>query len=97
VGKKLKAKSIGGKYLNASMLLSLALEYTETLNAKETPTILTALDRVVQAESVKILDQTLELFKQDCEETFSEENMPMPSKDFHKKLRKLVSRHSGQL
>lgn len=38
------------------MFLNLALEYTEALNAKETPTVLTALDRVVQAETVKILD-----------------------------------------
>ena len=29
------------------MFLSLALEYTEAINSKETPTVLTAIDRVV--------------------------------------------------
>jgi hypothetical protein len=58
-----KAKSINGKYLNSSMFLNLALEYIDALNSKETPTVLTALDRVVQSETVKILDQTIDLFK----------------------------------
>ena len=47
VGKKVKAKAINGKYLNSSMFLNLALEYIDALNSKETPTVLTALDRVV--------------------------------------------------
>lgn len=59
----MKAKSINGKYLNSSMFLNLALEYIDALNSKETPTVLTALDRVVQSETVKILDQTIDLFK----------------------------------
>lgn len=59
----MKAKSINGKYLNSSMFLNLALEYIDALNSKETPTVLSALDRVVQSETVKILDQTIDLFK----------------------------------
>ncbi len=47
VKKKLKVKIINGKTLNSSMFLSLALEYTEAINAKETPTVLTAIDRVI--------------------------------------------------
>lgn len=43
----MKPKSISGKTLNASMFLSLALEYTEAINSKETPTVLTAIDRVI--------------------------------------------------
>jgi hypothetical protein len=54
IKKKLKPKVINGKLLNSSMFLQLALEYTEAINAKETPTVLTALDRVVQAEAMKI-------------------------------------------
>ena len=54
VKKKLKPKVINGKVLNSSMFLSLALEYTESINMKETPTVLTAIDRVVQAEANKI-------------------------------------------
>lgn len=49
--------------MNASMFLNLALEYIDALNSKETPTVLTALDRVIQSETVKILDQTFDLFK----------------------------------
>ena len=47
VKKKLRPKMIGGKVLNPSMFLQLALEYTEALNSKETPTVMTALDRVI--------------------------------------------------
>ena len=36
------------------MFLQLALEYVEAINSKETPTVLTALERVVQAEAVKV-------------------------------------------
>ena len=54
IKKKLKVKIVNGKSLNASMLLSLTLEYVEAINAKETPTVLTAIDRVIQAESSKI-------------------------------------------
>jgi len=47
IKKKLKVKMVHGKTLNASMLLSLTLEYVEAINAKETPTVLTAIDRVI--------------------------------------------------
>jgi hypothetical protein len=47
VKKKLKPKVINGKVLNSSMFLSLAMEYIEAINAKEAPTVLTAIDRVV--------------------------------------------------
>jgi hypothetical protein len=47
VKKKLRPKVVNGKFLNASMVLSLAMEYTEAINSKETPTVLTAIDRVV--------------------------------------------------
>jgi hypothetical protein len=47
VKKRLRPKMINGKLINASMFLSLVLEYTEAINSKETPTVLTALDRVV--------------------------------------------------
>lgn len=79
------------------MFLDLALEYIDALNSKETPTILTALDRVVQSETVKILDQTFDIFKQECQEAFNEEQLPLPSKDFHKTLKKLVRKHKLQL
>lgn len=54
---------MNGKHLNASMFLQLALEYTEVLSSKETPVILTALDRVVHAETVKICDKNFDMLK----------------------------------
>lgn len=62
VRKKLKPKVISGKYLNASMFLQLAMEYIEAINSKETPTVLTAIDRVIQAETSKIGDETYDKF-----------------------------------
>lgn len=51
----------------------MALEYTESINAKETPTVMTALDRVVHAETKKCNDEAYEAFKADVEESLSEE------------------------
>lgn len=42
-----KLKTIGGKALNGSMLLGLAMEYVEALNNKEIPTVLSSFERVV--------------------------------------------------
>jgi hypothetical protein len=47
IGKKVRPKMIAGKVLNPSMFLQLVLEYTESLSSKDSPVILTALDRVV--------------------------------------------------
>mmetsp|Transcript_19815 Transcript_19815/g.14567 ORF Transcript_19815/g.14567 Transcript_19815/m.14567 type:complete len:91 (-) Transcript_19815:1825-2097(-) len=52
--RRLKPKVIQGKCLNGSMLLALAMEYIEAINSKETPTVTTALERVIQAEAAKI-------------------------------------------
>ena len=87
VGKKLKPKVIQSKHLNASMLLTLALEYTEAINSKETPTVLTALDRVVQAETIKLA----------ADQVLSEDVMPMNERDLSKIVRKLVKKHQLEL
>lgn len=47
IKKRMRPKIVHGKVLNGSMLLSLCLEYVESINSKEAPTILTAIDRVV--------------------------------------------------
>jgi len=47
VKRRLKPKTVNGKIITSSMFLQLAMEYTEAINSKETPTVLTALDRVV--------------------------------------------------
>ena len=79
------------------MFLNLALEYTESFNSKEAPTVLTALDRVIQSETVKILDATFDMYKQEAAETFSEESLPMNGKDFKKAVKKLILKHRAQL
>lgn len=62
IKRRMKPKIINGKVLNSSMFLQLALEYTEAINNKETPTVLTAIDRVVQAEANKIQDSLYDTF-----------------------------------
>jgi hypothetical protein len=47
IKKRLRPKIVNGKTLNSSMFLSLTLEYIEAINSKETPTVLTAIDRVI--------------------------------------------------
>ena len=93
VGRKLKPKVINGKHLNGSMLLTLALEYTEAINSKEAPTVLTALDRVVQAETMKIADECFEGFLSDIEEQLGEDRLPMAADEFKKILRKVAKKH----
>ncbi len=81
---------MNGKHLNASMFLQLALEYTETLSSKESPVILTALDRVVHAETVKIIDTNFDLLKIQFDEKLNEDTLPLSQKDFDKIVNRLV-------
>jgi hypothetical protein len=60
VGKKLKPKAVHGKLLTGGMFLQLALEYAEAINNKEAPVVLTALERVLQAEAIKLMDENVE-------------------------------------
>jgi hypothetical protein len=79
-----------GKYLNASMFLSLTLDYTDSLNAHETPTILTAVERVIHSETVRICDSVFdEVVQGMIEDRLSEEQMPMNAKEFRKVARKI--------
>ena len=91
--KKLKPKVISGKHLNSSMFLTLALEYTEALNSKEAPTVLTALDRVVHAETVKIIDEAFDAFKVELDERLGEDHLPMPADEFKKIIKKSFKAH----
>ena len=49
IKKRLRPKVVNGKTLNSSMFLSLTLEYIEAINSKETPTILTAIDKPIDS------------------------------------------------
>jgi hypothetical protein len=93
VKKKLKVKMVNGKALNASMLLSLTLEYVEAINSKETPTVLTAIDRVIQAEASKIQDEVYTSYCNILEEQLCEENLPVTQDIIKKFLRKTHKEH----
>lgn len=54
IKKRLRPKQVNGKTLSANMFLQLTLEYVDAINSDETPTVLTAIDRVIQAEATKI-------------------------------------------
>ena len=92
VGKKLRPKMVAGKILNPSMFLQLALEYTESLSSKEAPVIMTALDRVVQAETVKIMDENYEAVRHRIieGEELAEEHLPMNAHDLKKALKRII-------
>jgi hypothetical protein len=93
VKKRLKPKIINGKVLNSSMFLQLALEYTEALNNKETPTVLTAIDRVVQAEANKIQDEIYDTFCLQLDTLIHEDNVPMPRQLFNRLVRQTIKRN----
>lgn len=97
IKKKLKPKVINGKVLNANMFLQLALEYTEAINNKETPTVMTALDRVVQAETVKIQDEAYQKFSEEVERAMDEDHLPMGKQEYHKRVKKLMKEFKRQL
>ncbi len=73
------------------MFLQLALEYTESLSSKEAPVILTALDRVVHAETVKICDRNFEILKIQFDEHLNEETLPLNNKEFKKVVKRLIT------
>ena len=54
---------------------------------------MTALDRVVHAETKKCIDEAYEAFKQGLDEELSEERIPMTANEFNKVTRKLLSKH----
>lgn len=97
VKKKMRPKVINGKVLNASMFLSLTLEYTEALNSKETPTVITAIDRVVQAEATKISDEIYDHFCDQIKEDINEDTMPLSKSDFRKIIKRSIKKFKKDL
>lgn len=78
---KSKPKLINGKALNSSMFLGLTMEYVDSLNNEKTPTIVTALDRVVYAESNKIMDKLFEDLHEVVATRCSRDKFPMEKDD----------------
>ncbi|CAI2384081.1 unnamed protein product [Moneuplotes crassus] len=78
---KAKPKIIDGKSLNISMFLALTLEYVDSINHESTPTISTALDRVIYAESHKIMDKIDEDVRAEVDERAKRNRFPMEKDD----------------
>jgi hypothetical protein len=89
---KAKPKIISGKSINSSMFLGLALEYVDSLNDEKTPTIVTALDRVVYAESNKLMDNLFEDLRSEIATKINRSKFPIEKED----LEELLSRIKEQ-
>ena len=89
---KSKAKIIDGKTLNISMFFALAIEYVEAMNNDTTPTISTALDRVVSAESNQIMDRIDEDIREEVDRRADIAKFPMEKED----LEEIMSRIKHQ-
>lgn len=86
INAKAKAKIINGKTLNSSMFLGLALEYVDSLNNETTPTITTALDRVVYAESNKIMNKLFEDLRVEVDNRANRNRFPIDKEDLEEIL-----------
>ena len=67
--------------MNGAMILGLALEYVSQLNDKETPTVMTALDRVVSQESQRIIDDLKDEYKVKIADQLKEDALNDPESD----------------
>jgi len=86
---KAKPKVISGKTLNGSMFLGLAMEYVDSLNNEKTPTIITALDRVVYAESNKIMDSLFEDLRTEVDKRADRKKFPIENEDLDEILSRI--------
>lgn len=86
---KSKPKIINGKTLNSSMFLGLTLEYVDSLNNESTPTIVTALDRVVYAESNKIMDNLFEDLHAEVDKRANRNKFPIETEDLEEVMTRI--------
>lgn len=86
---KSKPKMINGKPLNSSMFLGLTLEYVDSINNEKTPTISTALDRVVYAESNKIMDNLFEDLRTEVAKRANRDKFPIEKEDLDEILSRI--------
>jgi len=72
-----RVKTVNGIPLTASMFMGLALEYIQSLNDHEAPTILTALERVLLDEARKHTEHIFEHFATKIAEKLPSSAMPI--------------------
>ena len=75
--KRPKLKTIGTKHMTGSMLLGIAMEYTEAINSRRIPTILDSFERVAHAEAQKYVDDYIEKIKKNISLTVDEKYLPL--------------------
>lgn len=60
--KERKIKSINGETIDGILLLGLIMEYVESLNNNQVPTILSSLENVILSRANKVIDECIDLF-----------------------------------
>lgn len=86
---KAKPKIISARALNSSMFLTLALDYIDTINSEGAPTVVTALDRVVDAEANKIMDSIFEELKAEVDTRANRSKFPIEKDDFDEIMKRI--------
>ena len=94
---KAKPKIINSKVLNSSMFLGLTLEYVDSINSEKTPTILTSLDRVIHAESNKIMDNLFEELRIEIEERADPHRFPIEKEDLDEIMWRIKEKYLEQI
>ena len=75
--KRPKLKCIAGKYMTGSMLLGIAIEYTEAINNNGIPTIIDSFERVAHSEAQRYIDQLIEETRMNLKYTINDDTLPM--------------------
>ena len=83
---RVRVKIIDGIPLTANMFMGLALEYIQSLNDKETPTILTSLERVLLDEARKHSESIFENFNAKLHEKLNILSLPMDDSEFNQTI-----------
>lgn len=94
---KLRVKVVNGIPLTASMFMGLAMEYIESLNNQEIPTILSSFERVLQDESRRHSEKILEDLEIKITENFPENLMPFDENNLMESIEKLKFAATNEL
>jgi len=92
-----RVKTVNGIPLTASMFMGLALEYIQSLNDQEAPTILTALERVLLDEARRHTETIFENFAAKLAEKVSPSSMPMEEEELLQTIDQCKLEVSGEL
>lgn len=94
---RVRVKTVNGVPLTASMFMGLALEYIQSLNDHEAPTILTALERVLLDEARRHTEKIFEDFATKISEKIPSSQLPMEEQDLMNIIEQTKLEESGEL